>query len=104
GLSPGETIALMNLASELNRRGTTIIVISHDMWVITKYCSRTLLIGAGEIILDGPTREVFSNDQVLSRNNIQPPQVVDLSRKLFGSTCLTVDEFVQSVSMVRRAA
>lgn len=104
GLSPGETLALMDLASELNRRGTTIIVISHDMWVITKYCSRTLLIGAGEIILDGPTREVFSNEQVLSRNNIQLPQVVDLSRRLFGTTCLTVDEFVQGVSMVRSVA
>lgn len=104
GLSPGETSALMDLARELNTAGTTLIVISHDMWVIAKYCPRTVLIGEGEILLDGPTREVFSNEEVLSKNFIQPPQVVELSKRLFGTAYLTVEEFVQNVSTVKKIA
>jgi energy-coupling factor transporter ATP-binding protein EcfA2 len=99
GLSPGETTSLMELARELNRTGTTLVVISHDMWVITKYCERTILLSNGEIVLDGPTRSVFSKSDVLQKNHIRVPQVVELSEKLFNRTYLTPEEFVEKVKL-----
>jgi energy-coupling factor transporter ATP-binding protein EcfA2 len=99
GLSPGETTSLMELVRELNRAGTTLIVISHDMWVITKYCERTILLSNGEIVLDGPTRSVFSKSDLLQKNHIRVPQVVELSEKLFNQTYLTPQEFVDKVKL-----
>jgi energy-coupling factor transporter ATP-binding protein EcfA2 len=97
GLSPGETTALMDTVRELNKAGTTIITITHDMWVVAKYCSRIVLMSDGRVVLDGPTREVFSNISELEKYDIEVPQVVRLSNKLFGQTFLTVDEFVENV-------
>ena len=97
GLSPGETTSLMELARDLNLQGATLIVISHDMWVITKFCERTVLLKDGETVLDGPTRRVFGNLDILENNDIKAPQTVELSQKLFGLTYLTPEEFVGSV-------
>jgi energy-coupling factor transporter ATP-binding protein EcfA2 len=99
GLSPGETTSLMELARDLNRAGTTLIVISHDMWVITKYCERTILLSNGEIVLDGATRSVFSKSDLLQKNHIRVPQVVELSQRLFNQTYLTPEEFVDKVKL-----
>jgi len=99
GLSPGETTSIMELAHDLNRAGTTLIVISHDMWVITKFCERTILLSNGEIVLDGPTRSVFSKSDILRNNHIRVPQVVELSERLFNQTYLTPEEFVEKVKL-----
>jgi energy-coupling factor transport system ATP-binding protein len=99
GLSPGETMSIMELASDLNRAGTTLIVISHDMWVITKFCERTILLSNGEIVLDGPTRSVFSKIDLLQSNHIRVPQVVELSQRLFNQTYLTPEEFIEKVRL-----
>jgi energy-coupling factor transporter ATP-binding protein EcfA2 len=99
GLSPGETTSLMELAHDLNRAGTTLIVISHDMWVITKFCERTILLSNGEIVLDGPTRSVFSKADILRNSHIRVPQVVELSESLFNHTYLTPEEFVEKVKL-----
>jgi energy-coupling factor transport system ATP-binding protein len=99
GLSPGETMSIMELARDLNRTGTTLIVISHDMWVITKFCERTILLSDGNIVLDGPTRPVFSKVDLLRDNHIRVPQVVELSQKLFNRTYLTPEEFVEKVRL-----
>ncbi|MEM2023168.1 MAG: energy-coupling factor transporter ATPase [Candidatus Caldarchaeum sp.] len=94
GLSPGETTALMDLVAQLSKEGTTIITITHDMWVVAKYCHRTVLMSEGRIIMDGPTRRVFSQIDFLEKYDIEVPTVVKLSNKLFGQTYLTVDEFL----------
>ncbi len=47
---------LCDLAMRLNKMGTTIIMISHDMSLIAKYTQRTLVMGKGTILLDAPTR------------------------------------------------
>jgi energy-coupling factor transporter ATP-binding protein EcfA2 len=99
GLSPAETVALMDMVKYLNELGSSVLVISHDLWVIARYCSRTILMHNGRIVLDGPTRRVFSNYRALRDYDIEVPQVVELSDGLFGQVYLTPDEFVRSVRL-----
>jgi energy-coupling factor transport system ATP-binding protein len=73
---------IMNLAKELNEKGRTIIVITHDMELIAEYSKRTIVMGVGEILLDGPTEYVFSNPEVLEKTYLKPPQVTQLANKL----------------------
>ena len=44
---------------ELIKRGATVIIASHDMENIMKYCNRVILIDSGKIIMDGKPEKVI---------------------------------------------
>ncbi|MDW8043539.1 MAG: energy-coupling factor transporter ATPase [Nitrososphaerota archaeon] len=99
GLSPGETRALMNTVLNLNRAGTTVITITHEMWVVAEYCTRTVMMADGRIVLDAPTRVAFSNAELLAQHDIFPPETCELSRRVAGVTLLTPREFLEHVEV-----
>jgi oligopeptide/dipeptide ABC transporter ATP-binding protein len=43
-----------------DRAGTTVVIVSHDLAAIRRCCDRTVVMYAGRIAEDGPTREVFA--------------------------------------------
>ncbi len=45
---------------ELTARGTTILLVTHSLDVVTRFCSRALLIDAGRLVRDGAPREVVN--------------------------------------------
>ncbi len=100
GQDYGHTRMFMELAERLNSRGTTIIVISHDMRVIAEYTRRTIVLKDGEVFADGPTRRVLPMEK-LRETMIKPPAIVELSQSLtkYGlpPNILTVDEFVNCI-------
>ena len=94
GLDYGELKQMMSLVKRLNDDGHTIVMITHCTWIAAQYAHRTILMSGGEIIADGPTREVFSQADMLARANIIAPQIVRFSAEL-GATLLSVDEFLE---------
>jgi len=78
-----QSIDIMDFLTMLNREhGHTIIIITHDMPIVAKYAERTVAMADGRILLDGPTREVFAQAEVLARANIKPPQITRLAQRL----------------------
>lgn len=73
---------MMSLVNTLNQNGTTIVMITHDMDIVAKYASRTVVMTGGQVILDGKTRDVFSDTDALKAAFVVPPQCVQLSKKL----------------------
>lgn len=73
---------MMSLVDTLNKNGTTIVMITHDMDIVAKYATRTVAMKAGSVVLDGDTRDVFANTDVLKEAFVTPPQCVQLSQKL----------------------
>ncbi len=47
----------MNFARQLERRGATILFVSHNMFSIKSMCQRVIYLKKGEIVYDGPTAE-----------------------------------------------
>ena len=94
GLDYGELEQMMSLVGRLNDEGHTIVMITHCIWIAAKYAHRTILMSGGEIVADGATREVFSNEDLLARADIIAPQIVRFSNAL-GTTILSVDEFLE---------
>ncbi len=43
---------------ELVRDGATAIFVSHELWIVEKYCNRVIWMGKGEIVKQGKTREI----------------------------------------------
>jgi len=94
---------IVEIAKSLNEKGHTVIMITHDMELVTKYSGRTVVLGNGEVILDGPTHEVFEKPDVLQTTYLKPPQIGQMAQALhqFGvpEDVITVDEFKESLSL-----
>jgi len=101
GIDWNGSIQLMDSVRELNKQGHTIITITHSMRVVAQYAERTIVLANGKIILDGPTREVFSKPDVLKTTFLTPPQITCLAQDLqsmgFANDILSVDEFYSSL-------
>lgn len=73
GLDWRGSIAIMELIKKLNQEGKTIIIITHNMRIVSLYAKRTIVMCRGEILLDGPTDEVFLRTEELEKAFIRPP-------------------------------
>lgn len=91
GLDYSEQSSMMNMVRRLNENGSTIIFITHHMWVVAEYAKRALVMKDGDVILRGSTREVFSETEVLRDAFLRPPHFVEFTRRL-GYTFLTPAE------------
>ena len=61
GLDPKTTTDLYTMISDLNKNGTTVIMISHDMQAAGKYSSHILHLGESQLFF-GPTSEYAETD------------------------------------------
>ena len=97
GQDYGHTEKLMRLVREISKKGTTVVIISHDMKLIAKYCDRILVLRKGEILMDGITQEVFSRNELLKSTNLQPPKVTQVAQQLgqIEEPVLTTEQFIE---------
>jgi len=56
---------MVHYIKELNRQGTTIIVIEHNMDVLMDLCTRIVVLDSGEKIAEGSPREIQNNQKVI---------------------------------------
>jgi energy-coupling factor transport system ATP-binding protein len=71
-----------DLIGKLNREGATVIVITHDMRFVAEVAKRTVIMGDGKILADGPTRRIFEDTQTLAAAKLKPPQITQLAQAL----------------------
>ena len=82
GLDFRECAKVMDVIVELNARGTTVIMVCHDMEVVADYAKRVIAMTAGQVVADGETFAVLRDRDVLARTHLLPPQMVDVSLRL----------------------
>jgi len=93
GLDYSEQRSMMNMVRKLNENGSTIIFITHHMWVVAEYAKRVCVMKDGDIILEGTTREIFAQNEVLRDAFLRPTHFVEFSHRL-GYTFLTAEEML----------
>ncbi len=76
GLDPKEVGLFKNALALLRQESKTVIVISHDMELVAEFFPRMLCLENGALRFDGPPREGFLNQQLLSGCGLLPPQIV----------------------------
>lgn len=81
----------------LNRAGLTVIVVSHNMELMARVCTRLVVMANGRIVVEGDTRSIFSQPEKLAGAKVKPPQITQLAQLLskygFPSDVLSSDEF-----------
>jgi branched-chain amino acid transport system ATP-binding protein len=65
GLNPVEVDEALNMVREVHSRGITIVLIEHVMRVVVGVCDRAVVLNFGEVLAQGPPREVLNNQQVI---------------------------------------
>ena len=72
---------LLRLLGELNAEGTTVIVVTHDMQLVTEYARRTIVLADGRLLAAGATADVFGDSDLIERAGLRLPP---LRRALHG--------------------
>jgi cobalt transport protein ATP-binding subunit len=95
---------MLNLIDGLNRAGHTILFITHDMSMVARYAKRVIVFRDGEVLLDGSTKDVFRQSEILSTTFLAPPQITTLGLAfpdLFPNTVLSVsDMLAQTIAIL----
>jgi energy-coupling factor transport system ATP-binding protein len=73
---------ILNLMTDQNQLGKTIIVISHHLQLMPDYVKHAIVMKEGKILTNASLREVFYDEEILKSSYLSPPQAVFLS-KLF---------------------
>lgn len=70
GLDPYARRQLISLLRDFQH---TRIFTSHDLDMVLDLCERTIILHEGAIMADGPTKEIFLNDELLAACRLEKP-------------------------------
>ncbi|MHA1883724.1 MAG: energy-coupling factor ABC transporter ATP-binding protein, partial [Promethearchaeota archaeon] len=70
GQDAREIESFINLINEERKKNKTIIIITHNIEFTYDYIPRTILMSDGQIIADGPTPHILSNDLLVNKSSL----------------------------------
>jgi energy-coupling factor transport system ATP-binding protein len=86
------------------RTGLTVLTVTHDIRGLAARAARIVLLGDGEVRIDGPTRQVFARTEELKRWGVLAPPLARLQVALLGQcedVLLTVAEVAEAAATYR---
>lgn len=60
----------------------TIVMIEHDLDFLIELADRIILMNSGKIVADGPKEDILLNVDLLAKNNLQAPNLVQIFKQL----------------------
>jgi energy-coupling factor transport system ATP-binding protein len=82
----------------LREQHKTVITISHDIDFVAESFTRIVVMGQGQVLLDGTADEVFQQEEILNSTYVQPPQLTRLGNRLrLGRIVYTTDGFLNAL-------
>lgn len=83
GLDPRGRDEILDQVARLHRdKGMTIILVSHSMEDVARYAGRLMVMNRGELVFDGPPKEVFRHYRELEAMGLAAPQITYLVHDL----------------------
>lgn len=82
GLDYKECMEIMSAVKELNKNGTTVIMVCHDMELVLDFARRMIVLADGKIEADGKTLEIMRSKEILQKTCLLPPQIIQIVLEL----------------------
>lgn len=82
GLDYKECMEIMSAVKELNKNGTTVIMVCHDMELVLDFARRMIVLANGKIEADGKTLEIMRSKEILQKAILLPPQIIQIALEL----------------------
>ena len=80
GLDPIGAKEMLHLFKELNEKGTTIILVTHDMNIVFEYASDVIVMDDGKIVKQVPPSELFLES--VEKYSLETPLLAKVIQKL----------------------
>jgi energy-coupling factor transport system ATP-binding protein len=67
---------------QLNNRGRTVIMVTHDVEFVADCAPRVIAMSNGRIVADGPAEKILTDSKTLHQTSIISPQIVQIMHAL----------------------
>jgi energy-coupling factor transport system ATP-binding protein len=106
GLDYKECIELMEKIRNLNKKGTTVIMVCHDMEVVLDYATRILIMTNGKVIADNDAKTILKDKELLLKARLLQPQIAETASKLGPDFdgIFTVEEMIEKIRRLNQKA
>lgn len=109
GLDYKECTAIMDYLTRLNQEeGLTVLMVSHDMELVSQYAQRVLVLTGGHLIGDGETNRIMKDQALLGKAHVLPAQIPALALRLdagekepYFSNVFTIEEMFDAICRLR---
>jgi len=83
GLDPAGEHAMLHLLGNLNRQqGITIVLATHSVDTLPLFANRIYLLNRGRVLKEGPSEEVFRDQELLETSSLRLPYVSRLLHEM----------------------
>ncbi|MDY2777786.1 MAG: ATP-binding cassette domain-containing protein, partial [Collinsella sp.] len=82
GLDYRECMTVMETVREMADRGCAVLMVCHDMEVVSDFADRIVAMADGRVLADGDRAGIFGDIALMERAGVAPPQVMALSHAL----------------------
>jgi len=67
---------------QLNSQGKTVVIVTHDVEFVAESNPRVVLMTEGKIVADGMAGEILTDEQLVARASLVPPQITEIFLRL----------------------
>lgn len=72
---------IMEFLLDLNQRGTTVLMVTHDMHLMLEYARRSIVFSEGALIADAPCAEILTDEEIIRRANLKETSLYALAQR-----------------------
>ncbi len=91
------TTELMMFLESLQKRGVTIILITHDMHIMMEYTKRAIVLSNGTIIADSSPARILADHNLIDQAHLKQSSLYQLANVLRNNRSSTIHRKVHSV-------
>ncbi len=90
GLDPAAHRAFLDFVDGLHKDGLTVVMVSHSMDDLARYCDRVVVMNAGTVLAEGTPQEVFLHPSALEKVGLGAPAAQRMAYR-FAATGVPVE-------------
>lgn len=91
-LDPKHTKDVIEIFNEINHRGITVILSTHDVELAYSWADYIVVMKDGQVAREGTPYEIFSDEQLIKECYLEKPLVLDLFQSLVTKGVITAEK------------
>ncbi len=102
GLDYRECMTVMETVRDMAEAGSAVIMVCHDMEVVSDFAERLVVMAGGRVLGRGETHTLFADTELMQAASMEPPQVIELSHALAASVSPAFEGAFEVADVVAR--
>ncbi len=72
---------IMEFLLDLNRRGITVLMVTHDMHLMLEYARRAIVLSDSRLVADAPCAEILTDEEIIRRASLKETSLFALAQR-----------------------